>query len=81
MADFAEEMRVAQVDPLNYDWVWHKIDLAAEEEEEVVSVDWGTNCSSEELCDALEKYGFDEDKVFEHFENYPFHSILLREEY
>lgn len=77
MADFAESFHVAQLDADSYKYCWTQVDLA----DETFSAIEQKVCSGEELFDALENHGFDTDRVFNHFEDYPLSSICLRDEY
>lgn len=78
MADFRETMYVTQVDHESYSYCWEQVDLASEE---LMTCDWDQCCSAEDLYDALEAHGFDTDRVFNYFEDYPFSSITLEDEY
>lgn len=68
MADFVEHFYISQLDAETYSYCWDQIDLATEEE---INLDYEESCSAEDLFEALEAHGFDTDKVFNHFEDYP----------
>lgn len=78
MADFSETLFVTQVDANDYNYMWLKHDLT---DNVLVSLARRSHCSGEELFGALEFYGFDTDRVFNHFEDYPLSTIILKDEY
>ena len=78
VTDFVEQFFVRQLDADTYTYCWSKIDLA---DGSCVNHDWEEVCSGEELFDALEFHGFDTDRVFKHFEDYPLSSIMVEEDY
>lgn len=78
MADFCEILYATQVDANTYSYMWQQVDLAFED---IVAIEKRSQCSSEELYDAIEAHGFDTDRVFNHFEAYPFSCIRLEDEY
>lgn len=81
MADFAEMFFAKQIDAETYSFYWEQIDLA--NDNNVIDYDYSSEygCTAEELYDALEARGFYTDKVFNHFEDYPYSSITLTAEY
>lgn len=78
MADFCEILYATQVDANTYSYMWQQVDLAFGD---IVAIEKRSQCSSEELYDAIEAHGFDTDRVFNHFKNYPFSCIRLEDEY
>lgn len=78
VTDFREEMYVSHLYRGTFQYVWVKIDKATDEK---VDLDFNQECSYKDLFDALELHGFDTDKVFNHFEDYPYSSITLVDEY
>ena len=78
MADFCEILYATQVDANTYTYMWQQVDLAFGD---IVAIEKRSQCSSEELYDAIDAHGFDTDRVFNHFENYPFSCIRLEDEY
>ena len=82
MADFAEMFPAKQIDADTYSFCWEQVDLALEDND-VIDYDYSSEsgCTVEELCDALEAYGFDTDKVLNHFKDYPCSRIVLTDEY
>lgn len=78
VTDFREEMYITHLYRGTFSFAWVKIDKATDEK---IDLDWGQECSYEELFNALELHGFDIDKVFNHFEDYPYSKIMLVDEY
>lgn len=81
MADFKETFYVTQLDANTYSYCWDKLDLANDEDSELVDCDYEQECSIDKLCSALTIHGFDTSKVLSHFKDYPCSSISLVEEY
>jgi hypothetical protein len=81
MADFKEEMYIEQLDANTFSYCWSKYDLANDEDNLLIDIDWEQECTAEELYEALLLHDFDAGTVFTSFARFPFQDVILSCEY